>query len=412
MKVCSATRTAQAIINVALMTGNIGRAGTGANSITGQCNAMGSRLFSNTTSLLGGHDFANAAHREKVARALRIPAGRIPDQGSLAYDQIMQGIESGTIKALWMVATNGAHSWINQQRFKDAVKRLEFFVVQDMYATTETAQLAHLILPAAGWGEKEGTFINSERRIGLSHKVSRAPGQALADFHIFRLIAEYWGCGALFRGWTCPESVFNLLKEVTRGQPCDITGIEGYEMIERAGGVQWPLKERDEDAPADSSFIVHPSAVPAERRLFEDGKFFTSDGRARFVFEEPRGVPEPVDARFPFVLLTGRGSSAQWHTGSRTDKSAILRKLHPSELCCDVHPADARKIGVRDGEMIMVESRRGSLEARARLTATMQRGQVFLPMHDPRVNRLTLSAFDPLSRQPSYKHCAVRIERA
>ena len=156
-----ATRTAQAIINVALMTGNIGRPGTGANSITGQCNAMGSRLFSNTTNLLGGHDFTKAEHREKVAHALDIPVQNIPDKPSLAYDQIMQGIEDGNIKALWMIATNGAHSWINQQRFKDAVKKLEFFVVQDMYATTETAQCAHLMLPASGWGEKQGTFINS-----------------------------------------------------------------------------------------------------------------------------------------------------------------------------------------------------------------------------------------------------------
>lgn len=397
-----ATRTAQAIINVALMTGNIGRPGTGANSITGQCNAMGSRLFSNTTNLLGGHDFANADHRDKVARALEIPFERIPDQPSLAYDQIMQGIEDGRIKALWMIATNGAHSWINQQRFKDAVKKLEFFVVQDMFATTETARLADLILPAAGWGEKEGTFINSERRIGLSHKVSRAPGQALADFHIFRLIAEYWGCGPMFRKWTCPEAVFDLLKEITRGQPCDITGIEGYVEIERSGGVQWPLRADDKQHPGDGAMT--------ERRLFEDGRFYTPNGRARFVVEAPRDLPEVADESFPFILLTGRGSSAQWHTESRTGKSAILRKLHPAKLWCEIHPADALKLGIAEGESLSIASRRGALKARARLTATMQRGQVFLPMHDARVNRLTLSAFDPVSRQPSYKYCAVNVK--
>ncbi len=415
-----ATRTAQAIINVALMTGNIGRPGTGANSITGQCNAMGSRLFSNTTNLLGGHDFTKPEHREKVAQALEIPVQNIPDRPSLAYDQIMQGIEDGKIKALWMIATNGAHSWINQQRFKDAVKKLEFFVVQDMYTTTETALCAHLILPAAGWGEKQGTFINSERRIGLSHKVSRAPGQALADFHIFRLIAEYWGCGAMFRKWTNPEAVFDLLKEVTRGQPCEFTGIEDYAHIERSGGIQWPLKEKDEGermkdenpAPPISSFIPHLSSFQPERRLFEDGKFFTPDGRARFIFEAPREVPEPANEAFPYVLLTGRGSSAQWHTESRTGNSAILRKLHSTELCCEINPADARQLGIRDGSTLRVNSRRGTLEARARLTATVQRGQVFLPMHDVRVNQLTLSAFDPVSRQPSYKHCAVRVERS
>src|SRR5437868_4415051 len=191
-------RVAQAIIALALLTGNIGRPGTGANSITGQCNAMGSRLFSNTTNLLGGHDFQNPAHRQKVADVVGINEGRIPRQDSWAYDEIIDGIDSGKIKGLWIIATNSAHSWINQKRFHDLIDKLEFLVVQDMYASTETAQRADLVLPAAGWGEKEGTFINSERRIGLVKRVSRSPGQALSDFNIFRLIAQYWGCGEMF----------------------------------------------------------------------------------------------------------------------------------------------------------------------------------------------------------------------
>lgn len=400
-----ATRTAQAIINIALMTGNIGKPGTGANSITGQCNAMGSRLFSNTTNLLGGHDFTNAEHRAKVADALEMPRECVPDQPSLAYDQILQGIEEGRIKGLWMIATNAAHSWIQQGRFHDVVKKLDFFVVQDMYATTESAQLAHLVLPAAGWGEKEGTFINSERRIGVSRKVSRAPGQALADFHIFRLIAEYWGCSALFRTWTSPEAVFESLKKVSRGQPCDITGIQGYDMLEDEGGVQWPLPESQRVSGLESK-------LSQERRLFEDGRFFTTDGRARFVYESPKAVPEPVDADFPFVLLTGRGTSAQWHTETRTRKSAILAKMHEPGLWLDMHPLDAVMMQVRDGEMVTIASRRAEITAKARLTTTVQRGQVFLPMHESSVNQLTLNVVDPYSRQPSYKHCAVRVERA
>ncbi|HEX6986014.1 MAG TPA: molybdopterin-dependent oxidoreductase, partial [Planctomycetaceae bacterium] len=152
------TRTAQAIINLALLTGNVGKPGTGANSITGQCNAMGSRLFSNTTNLLGGHDFKNPEHRAKVARVLDIPVDRIPDRPSLAYPEIVEGVLRGKIKGLWVVATNPAHSWINQGQFRDILGRLEFLVVQDMYHSTETAQLTHLLLPAAGWGEKEGSF--------------------------------------------------------------------------------------------------------------------------------------------------------------------------------------------------------------------------------------------------------------
>ncbi|MGH7127369.1 MAG: molybdopterin-dependent oxidoreductase, partial [Planctomycetaceae bacterium] len=183
-------RTAQGLINLALMTGNIGRPGTGANSITGQCNAMGSRLFSNTTNLLGGHDFLNADHRSKIARLLGIEPHVIPQENSWAYPQIMEGILRGKIKGLWVIGTNPAHSWINQGQARDILGRLEFLVVQDMYSTTETARMAHLLLPAAGWGEKTGTFINSERRIGVVKKVARAPGQALSDFAIFKLIAD------------------------------------------------------------------------------------------------------------------------------------------------------------------------------------------------------------------------------
>jgi assimilatory nitrate reductase catalytic subunit len=196
--------------------------------------------------------------------------------------------------------------------------------------------------------------------------------------------------------------VFESLKEVSRGQPCDITGIEGYDMLEREGGVQWPL--------SGSQVSGLTSQVRQERRLFEDGKFFTPDGRARFVFESPRAVPEPVDAQYPFVLLTGRGTSAQWHTETRTAKSAILRKMHAAELLLDVHPLDAAKIGLRDGGKVRIVSRRAGITAKARLTATVQRGQVFLPMHDPAVNQLTLNVVDPYSRQPAYKHCAVRVE--
>ena len=393
-----ATRTAQAIINLALMTGNIGRPGTGANSITGQCNAMGSRLFSNTTNLLGGHDFRHPRHREKVARATGIPVNRIPDQPSLAYDQILRAAGEGKIRALWFVATNPSHSWIDQDEMNRLLERLDFVVVQDMYCSTETARRAHLVLPAAGWGEKEGCFINSERRIGYSPRVHRAPGQALADFHIFRLIADYWGCADLFREWTHPEAVFRVLQRCTEDQPCDITGIAGYDMLRRAGGVQWPLPRAET-----------PAMPATERRLFEDGAFFTPDHRARFIFEPPVAPPEPPSPDYPLVLLTGRGTSAQWHTETRTAKSEVLRKLAPTETRLDMNPADARPLGLREGDRVEIASRRAAFELRVRLTETVAPGQVFLPMHDARVNRLTLWQVDPHSRQPCYKHCAVRV---
>ncbi len=392
------TRTAQAIINIALMTGNMGRPGTGANSITGQCNAMGSRLFSNTSNLLGGRDFLNPEHRSRVAQTLKINLAAIPSQNSWTYDQIVSGIENNVIKGLWIVATNSSHSWIHQSGFNNLLKRLDFLVVQDLYHNTETARQAHLVLPAAGWGEKEGTFINSERRIGLVKKVSKAPGQALSDFNIFKLIGHYWGCAHLFTDWTSPERVFQILKDLSRGQPCDFSGIKDYRALDEAGGMQWPVPE--------------PAALPAERRLFEDGKFFHADGKARFLFEPPRPMPERPCEKFPFVLLTGRGTSAQWHTQTRTAKSEILRRLYPKNIYVELNPDDAERLQIQPNDRVEISSRRGRVEATAFITYTIKRGQAFIPMHYPAVNRLTFPAFDPYSRQPSYKACAVSVSKS
>jgi anaerobic selenocysteine-containing dehydrogenase len=404
-----ATRTAQAIINLALMTGNFGRPGTGANSITGQCNAMGSRLFSNTTNLLGGHDFLNATDREKVARVLRISVENIPSQNSWAYDQIVQGIADGKIKGLWVIATNSSHSWINQREFNEIVKNLDFLVVQDMYHTTETAQRAHLVLPAAGWGEKTGTFINSERRIGLVKKVSRAPGQALSDFNIIKLVAQYWGCGKMFERWSSPENVFQILAELSRNQPCDFSGIRDYRMIDEAGGIQWPFP--DAAASKEQTPEAHPVETAQERRLFEDGAFYHPDRKAKFIFEPPRDPPELPDAEYPFLLLTGRGTSSQWHTQTRTGKSAVLRKLYPEEIYVEMNPVDAEELGIAANEKVLVASRRAKLTATAFITNTVQVGQVFIPMHYATANMLTYPAVDPYSRQPAYKACAVSLRR-
>ncbi len=391
------TRTAQALIALALMTGNMGRPGTGANSITGQCNAMGSRLFSNTTNLLGGREFTDAKDRGEVADVLGIDESLIPREPSLSYDQILESILSGKIKGLWIVATNPAHSWINQLDLYATLARLDCLVVQDMYHDTETAQLADIVLPAAGWGEKEGTFINSERRIGVIKNVCRAPGQALSDFHIFRLVAEAWGCADLFREWSTPEAVFQILKQLSKGRPCDFTGIGDYADVDRQGGIQWPLPE---------GVVAEP-----ERRLFEDGRYFTDDGRAKLLFEDPRPLPEPTTPDYPLLLLTGRGSSSQWHTQTRTKRSVVLSRLAPSELYVELSTTDAKALGIDPDELVAVSSQRGTIRARAFVTPSVQPGQVFIPMHYEVMNRLTFAAFDPYSRQPAYKACAVRLTR-
>lgn len=392
-------RTAQAMINLALITGNIGKPGTGANSITGQCNAMGSRLFSNTTSLVGGHDFANAEHRQKVATILGIPTACIPDSASLAYDEILDAAAAGKIKALWIVATNPFHSWIDQEKLLRLRENLEFLVVQDMYHSTESARVADLVLPAAGWGEKEGCFINSERRIGTTKAVRKAPGIALSDFRIFRLIAEAWGCGEMFSRWTTPEAAFLILRDLTKDRPCDISCIQGYDHLDAMGGIQWPFPESN-------------ATLPRERRLFADGRYYHPDGKARFLFDPPSELPEAPDEAFPFLLLTGRGTSSQWHTQSRTAKSDILQKLSPAEPYVEIHPEDARALGVSENDHVIIRSRRGEVRARVYAAPTVSRGEVFLPMHYPEVNRLTHSSFDPHSRQPNYKACAVSLRRS
>jgi assimilatory nitrate reductase catalytic subunit len=393
-------RTAQAIINVALMTGNVGRPGTGANSITGQCNAMGSRLYSNTTCLPGGRDFTNATHRREVADVLGIDVGRVPDRAGLAYDGIMEGVATGRIRGLWVVATNPAHSWIDQGAAVRALRGLECLVVQDMYETTETARLAHVLLPAAGWGEKEGSFINSERRLGRVRAVARAPGEARTDYDIFRAVAAEWGCGELFVGRETPERMFATLRAFSRGRPCDVTGVADLEELDTRGGVQWPWDEA----------AARAGEPAAERRLFEDGRFFHADGRARFVFGAPVELPEPAGGEYPLHLLTGRGSSAQWHTQTRTGKCPMLTRLHAAGLWVELHPEDARRQGFVSDQRVRVVSRRGEARARVVVTTAVPVGHVFLPMHNEETNRLTQAVFDPHSRQPAYKAGAVRLE--
>jgi assimilatory nitrate reductase catalytic subunit len=191
--------------------------------------------------------------------------------------------------------------------------------------------------------------------------------------------------------------VFQLLKRLSAGQPCDITGIEDFSTLVRCGGVQWP-------------YPIGADDDRTERRLFENGRFFHADGRARFLCEAPRPLPEAPHGKYPYLLLTGRGSAAQWHTQTRTAKSAILRKLYPPALYAEINPQDATQLGIRTGDFVRIASQRGELRARAVVTPAVQPGQVFLPMHYEATNVLTDAVFDPYSHQPAYKACAVAVE--
>ena len=390
-------RTAQAFINLALMTRNIGKPGTGPNSITGQCNAMGARIYSNTSSLLGGYNFTKQEHREKVAEILEIDVVNIPTVPSVPYNQILDKILEGKIKGLWVICTNPAHSWINSNKIPEILDNLEYLVVQDMYPTTETAQLADLILPAAGCGEKDGTFVNSERRIGILQKAFDPPGDAKPDFEIFQMVAEAWGCADMFKKWTHPEAAFNIIKKLTKGLPWDITGIESYDMIIEQGGIQWPYDENSISPPKQ------------ERRLLEDGIFFHPDGKAKFLFEKILPAPENPDIDFPFILLTGRGCVGHWHTLTRTGKVNILNKMCPSEPYVEINNEDAKKLEIQDGQMVIVDSRRGQVKVKAFIGDKTKVGNVFIPMHFAEANQLTFPAFDKYSKQPAFKYAAVNI---
>jgi assimilatory nitrate reductase catalytic subunit len=203
----------------------------------------------------------------------------------------------------------------------------------------------------------------------------------------------------MFARWQRPDDVFQSLKELSRGQPCDITGIVDYRMLEERGGIQWPYPDGCDD-------------TATQRRLFSDGRFYHEDGRARLLFERPREMPEEPNDRFPYLLLTGRGSASQWHTQTRTAKSSVLRNLYPAQLYVEINPQDAKREAVRPGSHVVVESQRGRVTARAFVTSTVQPGQLFMPMHYETTNQLTLAHFDPYSRQPSYKDCAVSIRPA
>ncbi len=393
-----AVRTAQAIINLCLISGNIGRPGTGPNSITGQANAMGSRLFSNTTSLFAGYNFTKEEDRKKIADILGFDYERIPTQNSLPYHRILEEIDTGKIRGLWIIATNPAHSWIDKNELFRRFKKLDFLVVQDLFSTTETVAQADLVLPAAGSGEKSGSFINSERRIGIVDKLLDPPGEAKSDFEIFKAVAEAWGLGEMFADWGSPESVFKILARSTAGRPCDITGIAGYDMLRERGGIQWPYPRTG-------------ASDDPERRLFTDGRFFTPSGRAKLLFSEDQPLPELPDTEYPLELITGRGTAVQFHTQTRTGKVEILKKLYPEECYAEINPEDAEARGIGPDDPIQVRSRRGRVEVRALITDKVQAGAIFMPMHYTETNYLTFPAFDPYSFEPAYKYAAVQVEK-
>jgi assimilatory nitrate reductase catalytic subunit len=393
------TETVNAINNLALITGNIGRAGAAPFSITGQCNAMGTREAGFTSALPGYRKFESAEDRAELAAIWNLPPERIPQARGLAYPDIIEAVLERRIRALWIIATNPIVSFPNLGALQQALEGLEFLVVQDGYHPTPTSQYAHLVLPAAIWGEKEGTYTNSERRVSKVNRAVAPPGEARTDFDIFLHLAAALGVrDDIFPGWTAPADAFEEWKRVSAGRLCDYSGIT-YRALEAQGGVQWPCAAGEAD----------PRST---RRLYQDGVFGTEDGRARLIATQWEPFPEQPTDEFPFVLNTGR-TVEHWHTRTKTGKVPILERLSP-HAWVEMNPRDARALRLKPQDRVDIVSRRGRVSGvELRVTETIAPGQLFVPFHyvEANANQVTQSAFDPFSREPNYKQSAVRIER-
>ncbi len=404
----SGTEKNAALINLHLATGQIGRAGAGPFSLTGQPNAMGGRETGSMANLLPAHrDPSVPADRAELARLWGVAS--LPANPGKTAVEMFEAMREGEIRAVWIACTNPAQSLPAQSQVRAALERAELVVLQETFSGTETAPYADVLLPAASWGEKDGTVTNSERRISRVRAAVRAPGEARADWAITvdfarRLEARLRpACASLF-AFESPQDVFDEYRGLTRGRGTDISGLS-YALLERAGPQQWPLPEG-----ADAGLA----------RLYVDGRFPTASGRARFVDTAYRPVAEKVDAHYPFRLTTGRLRD-QWHAMSRTGRSARLFG-HTPEPRVALHPSDLARRSLRPGDLVHVESRRGRVTLAAEASDDLRPGQAFLPIHWGSrflsgegalgVNAVTLPVFDPVSRQPELKHCAVRITRA
>ena len=395
-----AVRTAQSIINLAVMTGNIGRPGTGANSLTGQSNAMGSRAFSNTAGLYGGGDFDNPVRRKAVAEALGVDESVLATKPTIPYNQIIERAISGEIKGLWVVCTNPRHSWANNEEFRKAAENLDFLVVQDIYEDTHTAQLADLFLPSVPGIKKEGVFINTERRLSKMNPIIAKEEGEKSDFEIFYGIGQALGMGSLLDNWKTPRDVFELLKKCSKGMPCDITGVT-YEMLEGpemsgSRGVQWPFRAGE-------------VLVEDERRLYEDGNYYTPSKKVKFHFEDIAENPTVASEEFPYIFNSGRGTVGQWHTQVRS-REIEANNIYSKESYVLMNPELAKELNIAENERVKIASQNGvTNEFNVVYSDTVKKDHLYAPMHYIETNSLTPSVYDPYSKEPSYKTVAVNI---
>jgi assimilatory nitrate reductase catalytic subunit len=405
------TDKANAIINCHLIGGRIGKPGMGPFSITGQPNAMGGREVGGLANMLAAHmDLERADHRNVVQTFWESPA--MADKGGLKAVDLFKAIEEGKVKSVWVIATNPVVSLPDADQVRRALDKCELVISSDIMQSTDTTAYADVLLPALGWGEKDGTVTNSERRISRQRAFLAAPGEALPDWKILSLFAQRMGYeGFDFCG---PHGVFdeharlsgfrNAVGDVPRA--FDMSGLGG-------------LKQREYDDMEPTQWPVRRAAsgeLQVETRLFKDNVYAHPDGKARFIATAPRAPMHAVSEDYPLSLNTGRVRD-QWHTMTRTGKSATLAD-HIAESFVDMHPQDALLSGVREGELARITSEWGAMVARVQHGGGIPRGSVFIPIHwngqtasDARVGAVVNPVVDPVSGEPEFKHTPVRVEQ-
>jgi assimilatory nitrate reductase catalytic subunit len=392
-----------ALINLHLATGQIGKLGAGPFSLTGQPNAMGGREVGAMANLLSAHrDLANPEHRAEVAKFWGVES--VPETPGKTAIEMFDAVKDGSIKAIWIACTNPAHSMPDLNNVIAALQNAELVVVQDAYSNTDTNQYADVLLPASTWGEKEGSVTNSERRITRVNPAIPTPAEARHDWAIMvdfaqRLEKRLAKNSNLFP-YTTTEEIFNEHRETTRGKDLDITGLS-YSLLNEQGPQQWPFKSCDTSGAA---------------RLYTDGVFQKPDGKAQFVNTTYKGTADKTDVRHPLHLLTGRLRD-QWHGMSRTGTVAQLFN-HAGEPVIQMNADDMSRRSIKNGEIVKVSNKRGSLVLAAQLSDEVQASQTFIAMHwgsqfmhGLGVNALMPPAFDKASKQPELKHTAIRIEK-
>jgi ferredoxin-nitrate reductase len=387
------------LINLHLLTGQIGKPGAGPFSLTGQPNAMGGREAGLLSHQLPGYrSVQDADDRRQVEEYWGLEPGRISSKVGFTAVEMFRALEKGQLKAIWIAGTNPAVSLPDLHHVRRALARAELVIVQDAYHPTETTQLADVLLPAAQWGEKEWTSTNSERMVSFSPKLFPAPGEALPDWEILARFARHCGCGGF--DYTCSAEVWDEFIGLTSGRPCDMAGATSAR-LRALTSLQWPCPT---------------PAHPGSKRRYLDRRFATPDARAVFLPRDHRQPRELPDHEFPWVLTTGRLYS-HWHTLTRTAKAEKLMHREP-EPFVEVNAIDAARLSLRPGELVQLSSRRGTIQLPVRESSQVPPGMVFVPFHwgdlfgrGNAANYLTISAIGRIAKQPELKFCAVALEK-